>query len=152
MREPVDWYFLKMALLVAQRGTCARRKVGCILVNEKKHVVATGYNGNPAGQKHCIDQPCKGAMAKSGSDLELCEAIHAEQNALLQCKNVYEINKVYCTVSPCIHCIKLLLNTSAKSIIFSEEYINQEGKSLWMKTNGLNWTFIDKNIIQRTFH
>ena len=152
MREPVDWYFLKMALLVAQRGTCARRKVGCILVNEKKHVVATGYNGNPAGQKHCIDQPCKGAMAKSGSDLELCEAIHAEQNALLQCKNVYEINKVYCTVSPCIHCIKLLLNTSAKSIIFSEEYTNQEGKSLWMKTNGLNWTFIDKNIIQRTFH
>ena len=152
MREPVDWYFLKMALLVAQRGTCARRKVGCILVNEKKHVVATGYNGNPAGQKHCIDQPCKGAMAKSGSDLELCEAIHAEQNALLQCKNVYEINKVYCTVSPCIHCIKLLLNTSAKYIIFSEEYTNQEGKSLWMKTNGLNWTFIDKNIIQRTFH
>jgi dCMP deaminase len=91
-------------------------------------------------------------MAKSGSDLELCEAIHAEQNALLQCKNVYEINKVYCTVSPCIHCIKLLLNTSAKHIIFSEEYTNQEGKSLWMKTNGLNWTFIDKNIIQRTFH
>jgi dCMP deaminase len=152
MREPVDWYFLKMALLVAQRGTCARRKVGCILVNEKKHVVATGYNGNPAGQKHCIDQPCKGAMAKSGSDLELCEAIHAEQNALLQCKNVYEINKVYCTVSPCIHCIKLLLNTSAKHIIFSEEYTNQEGKSLWIKTSGLNWTFIDKNIIQRTFH
>ena len=152
MREPGDWYFLKMALLVAQRGTCARRKVGCILVNEKKHVVATGYNGNPAGQKHCIDQPCKGATAKSGSDLELCEAIHAEQNALLQCKNVYEINKVYCTVSPCIHCIKLLLNTSAKHIIFSEEYTNQEGKSLWMKTNGLNWTFIDKNIIQRTFH
>ena len=152
MREPVDWYFLKMALLVAQRGTCARRKVGCILVNQKRHVIATGYNGNPAGQKHCIDYPCKGAMAKSGSDLELCEAIHAEQNALLQCKNVYEINKVYCTVSPCIHCIKLLLNTSAKHIIFSEEYTNQEGKSLWMKTNGLNWTFIDKNIIQRTFH
>ena len=88
MREPVDWYFLKMALLVAQRGTCARRKVGCILVNQKRHVIATGYNGNPAGQKHCIDYPCKGATAKSGRDLELCEAIHAEQNALLQCKNV----------------------------------------------------------------
>ena len=118
MREPGDWYFLKMALLTAQRGTCARRKVGCILVNQKKHVIATGYNGNPAGQKHCIDYPCKGATAKSGSDLELCEAIHAEQNALLQCKNVYEIHKVYCTVSPCIHCIKLLLNTSAQHIIF----------------------------------
>ena len=152
MREPGDWYFLKMALLTAQRGTCLRRKVGCILINEKKHVIATGYNGNPAGQKHCIDYPCKGATAKSGSDLELCEAIHAEQNALLQCKNVYEINKVYCTVSPCIHCIKLLLNTSAQHIIFCEEYINQEGKALWMKTNGLSWTFIDKKIIQRTFH
>ena len=152
MREPGNWYFLKMALLVAQRGTCTRRKVGCILINKKRHVIATGYNGNPAGQKHCIDYPCEGATAESGRDLELCEAIHAEQNALLQCKNVYEIHKVYCTVSPCIHCIKLLLNTSAQHIIFCEEYINQEGKALWMKTNGLSWTFIDKKIIQRAFH
>ena len=125
MREPSDWYFLKMALLVAQRGTCIRRKVGCIFINHKKHVIATGYNGNPAGQKHCIDYPCKGANAKSGSNLELCEAIHAEQNALLQCKNVYEINKVYCTVSPCIHCVKLILNTSAQHIYFCEEYISK---------------------------
>ena len=147
-REPIDWYFLRMSLLVAERGTCIRRKAGCVLVNEKKHIVGTGYNGNPAGQIHCIDQPCKGALSKTGTDLELCEAIHAEQNALLQCKNVYEIKKVYCTVSPCIHCVKLILNTSAKHIYFCEEYIHQEAKKLWMKTQGLSWTYIDKDILE----
>ena len=87
-RIPSEWYFLKMAHLVSERGTCARRKVGCILVNSKKHVIATGYNGVSSNQEHCIDNPCKGARLKSGQGLDLCEAIHAEQNALLQCKDV----------------------------------------------------------------
>ena len=113
-RQPADFYFLRMALLVSERGTCVRRKVGCILVNKKNHVLATGYNGNPSGFSHCLDNPCKGANSTSGKDLDKCEAIHAEQNALLQCKDVYDIHTVYCTVSPCIHCVKLLLNTSAK--------------------------------------
>ena len=112
-RQPADFYFLRMALLVSERGTCVRRKVGCILVNKKNHVLATGYNGNPSGFMHCLDNPCKGANSKSGKDLDKCEAIHAEQNALLQCKDVYDIDTIYCTVSPCIHCVKsVLLYTS----------------------------------------
>ena len=66
-----------MALLVSERGTCVRRKVGCILVNKKNHVLATGYNGNPSGFSHCLDNPCKGANSTSGKDLDKCEAIHA---------------------------------------------------------------------------
>ena len=87
-RQPADFYFLRMALLVSERGTCVRRKVGCILVNKKNHVLATGYNGNPSGFSHCLDNPCKGANSTSGKDLDKCEAIHAEQNTLLQCKDV----------------------------------------------------------------
>jgi dCMP deaminase len=62
IRIPSDWYFLKMANLASERATCKRRKVGCILVNSKKHVIATGYNGVAAGQEHCIDNPCENRM------------------------------------------------------------------------------------------
>ena len=145
-RQPADFYFLRMALLVSERGTCVRRKVGCILVNKKNHVLATGYNGNPSGFSHCLDNPCKGANSTSGKDLDKCEAIHAEQNALLQCKDVYDIDTVYCTVSPCIHCVKLLLNTSTKKIVFGEKYIQKDSERLWGMTNR-DWSYININFI-----
>ena len=150
-RIPSEWYFLKMAHLVSERATCTRRKVGCILINSKNHVVATGYNGVSSGQEHCIDNPCKGAKLKSGQGLELCEAIHAEQNALLQCKDVYDIDTVFCTVSPCIHCLKLLLNTSTKHIVFMEKYVDADPLGeYWIKNTlgrGGSWTYINKKVI-----
>ena len=149
IRIPSDWYFLKMANLASERATCKRRKVGCILVNSKKHVIATGYNGVAASQEHCIDNPCKGADFKSGEGLDVCNAIHAEQNALLQCKDVYDIETIYCTVSPCIHCIKLLLNTSVKHVVFGEKYTDCEALGdYWMnnKKDG-RWTYINKKIV-----
>lgn len=150
IRIPSDWYFLKMANLASERATCKRRKVGCILVNSKKHVIATGYNGVAAGQEHCIDNPCEGAQLKSGEGLDKCEAIHAEQNALLQCRDVYDIQTVYCTLSPCIHCLKLLLNTSAQRIVFMEKYVDA-GRlgDFWLKNRmGTgSWTYINKKVV-----
>lgn len=151
-RISTDWYFLKMAFLVAERGTCARRKVGCVLINSKNHVLATGYNGVASGQEHCIDKPCNGAEFKSGEGLDMCRAIHAEQNALLQCKDVYDIETIYCTVSPCIHCLKLLLNTSVKRIVFGEKYADCEALGdYWInhKKDG-RWTYINKKIVLDT--
>ena len=145
-RPPVDFYFLRMAFLVSERGTCARRKVGCVFVNKRNHVIATGYNGNPSGFMHCIRQPCDGAKSKRGEDLDKCQAIHAEQNALLQCKDVYDIDRVYTTLEPCVHCIKLLLNTSAKQIIFGEKYVHDLARSLW-EISGRGYTFIDKKVL-----
>ena len=91
-RPSKDEYFMDMALLVSERSTCLRRKVGAVLINKRKHVLATGYNGVASGQPHCLDIPCIGANSASGTDLDLCEAVHAEQNALLQCRNVFEID------------------------------------------------------------
>ncbi|MAL45541.1 dCMP deaminase family protein [Hyphomonas sp.] len=145
-RPPTDFYFLRMAYLVSERGTCARRKVGCVFVNKRNHVIATGYNGNPSGFIHCINQPCDGAKSKSGEDLDKCQAIHAEQNALLQCKDVYDIDRVYTTLEPCVHCIKLLLNTSAKQIIFGEKYVHDLARSLW-EISGRGYTYINKKVI-----
>jgi len=147
-RIPRQWYFLKMANLVSERGTCIRRKVGCVLTNKLGHVLATGYNGVPANSKHCIDEPCSGAKFTSGEGLEECQAIHAEQNALIQCKNNFEIDSIYCTLSPCITCVKLFLNTSAKHIYFLEKYIKEKpAKNLWLANGGETWTFIRKELI-----
>ena len=130
-------YFLAMAKLVSTRGTCARRRVGCILVDKHGLVLATGYNGNGRGQGHCIDTPCEGANYKSGEGLEKCEAIHAEQNAILQCKNTEHIEKAYITLSPCVTCVKLLLNTSCKEIVYLEDYVNKDAERIWKNANRL---------------
>lgn len=137
-RPSVDEYFTDMAKLVSSRGTCCRRKVGCVLVNSKNHVLATGYNGKPRNMLHCIEDPCEGVNYPSGQGLDSCFAVHAEQNAMLQCKDVYEIETAYITASPCITCVKLLLNTSCKRIVFIEEYPHDEPKRLW-ESMGREW-------------
>ncbi len=131
-REPTDHYFLRLAKLTSTRGTCPRRKVGCILVDSSRRVLATGYNGVPRGFPHCIETPCPGAGCPSGSALEKCIATHAEQNALLQCGDVDRIHTCYTTTSPCIHCTKLLLNTGCTRIVFLEEYPHTQSKELWL--------------------
>ena len=154
MRPDTDTYFLRMAQLVATRSTCVRRAVGCVLVNARNHVVATGYNGVPAGMPHCnhekvylpgpgkppeIINPhaCSGAAAPSGQQLDACMSVHGEQNALLQCGNVYEIDTCYVTHSPCIHCTKLLLNTSCRRIVYIHEYPHQAARDLWVASGRL---------------
>jgi dCMP deaminase len=74
---------------------------------------------------------CPGAESPSGTNLDGCHAIHAEQNALLQCRDVWEIETCYITTSPCVTCVKLLLNTSCQRIVFNEEYINLDAKGIW---------------------
>jgi len=128
----VDEYFIKMAQLVSLRGTCLRRKVGCVLTNNLNHVIATGYNGRARGVTNCLERPCEGSRSSSGQDLDKCEAIHAEANALLQCSDVEAINTAYCTTSPCVHCIKLLMNTSCQRIVFSDRYPGHEQlRDMW---------------------
>lgn len=119
-----------MAQLAATRGTCARRQVGCVLVDMHNHVLATGYNGVCRGSQHCTDHPCPGANAPSGQSLHLCEAIHAEENALIQCRDINAIWTVYSTASPCVLCMRKLVGTGVKRIVFSEEYPHAESKRM----------------------
>ena len=116
MRLEIDEYFLNMAKLAALRSTCKRRQVGCILVDSNNHVAATGYNGVPKGFKHCLDYPCKGADAASGTRLNECKAVHAEMNALLQLTS-RDVLTAYLTVTPCFECSKVLANSAVKRIV-----------------------------------
>lgn len=128
-----DEYFSQLALLVARRSTCSRRSVGCVLVSHRGHILGTGYNGVPRGHTHCTDVRCPGASLPSGTGLDVCEAIHAEQNALLQCKDVEQIDTAYVTAMPCMTCTKLLLNTSCRRIVYVEPYPHDAAKQLWTK-------------------
>src|SRR5690606_13969960 len=92
----------------------------------------------PSGWTHCIDSPCPGVGRPSGHGLDACQAIHAEQNALLQCADTQAIHTCYCTTSPCVHCTKLLLNTSSHRILFKENYSHaRESEALWDKAGRL---------------
>jgi len=125
-RPSWDEYFLEVAVLVSKRATCIRRKVGAVLVKDKK-ILATGYNGAPAGLKHCIDIGCLREEMKipSGERHELCRGLHAEQNVLLQAAlyGVSTKNSVlYVTNQPCVICAKMLINGGVKEIITCGDY------------------------------
>ncbi|MDD2688895.1 MAG: cytidine/deoxycytidylate deaminase family protein [Candidatus Omnitrophica bacterium] len=125
-RPSWDEYFLEMARLVSKRSTCLRRKVGAILVKNKR-ILATGYNGAPSGLKHCIDIGCIRDKLKipSGERHELCRALHAEQNALIQAA-LYGVSvkagTLYATNQPCIICAKMLINAGIKEIVINNGY------------------------------
>ena len=125
-RPSRDEYFLDVARLVAKRATCLRRSVGAVLVKDKR-ILATGYNGAPSGLKHCADVGCMRQKLKipSGERHELCRALHAEQNALIQA-SLYGISVkgsiLYATCQPCVICAKMLINAGIKEIVIAGAY------------------------------
>ena len=133
-RLAVDSYFLQMAKLVSERSTCRRRKVGCVLVDSDKHVVATGYNGVPVNFEHCLDKPCEGANSPSGKNLDNCLAVHAEQNALLQLRS-NDVITAYLTISPCITCAKMLSNSRVLKVVCTAKYIQNDALTILEKAN-----------------
>ncbi|MFK5882827.1 MAG: deaminase [Candidatus Izemoplasma sp.] len=138
-----DQYFINIVKEVKMRASCCRNQVGCVLVDHLGHIASTGYNGPAAGTPNCTsNSPCHPeALESSNKSFTKCEAIHAEQNALLQCSNVYEIHTCYVTWSPCLTCVKLLLNTTCCRIVFVDEYHSaKDAKDLWIKAKGKeNW-------------
>ncbi len=126
-RPSWDQYFLTITRQVAERSTCKRAKVGAVIVRDK-NILATGYNGSPAGLPHCTEVGCLIYESKtpSGEIEENCyRTIHAEMNAIAQAaKNGVGIRDaaIYVTHTPCIHCMKVLINTGIKQIFYEKEY------------------------------
>jgi len=126
-RRPTwDEYFLQLARQAATRSTCLRRQVGAVLVRDKR-VLATGYNGAPRGVRHCLEVGCLRDQLgiPSGERQELCRAIHAEQNAIIQAAVhgvAIEGATLYTTLQPCILCAKMLINVGVTEIVYIEGY------------------------------
>ena len=128
-RPSWDEYFIEITRLVAKRSTCLRRQVGAVIVKDK-NILATGYNGSPAGTAHCLDIGClrEKLGIPSGERHELCRGLHAEQNAIIQAAKhgtSIEGSTLYCNTMPCIICSKMVINAGIKRVVYLSGYPDQ---------------------------
>ena len=124
-----DERFIKLTKQVATWSSCFKtdRQVGAIITRDKR-ILTTGYNGAPAGLVSCKD---KGECMRvklgipSGTRHELCYAVHAEQNAIIQAAKQgisLEGATLYCTHQPCSICAKMIINSGIRRVVFNEGY------------------------------
>lgn len=129
---------MRIAEATALRGTCPRRQVGAVALDEAGLLLAMSYNGVPRGWPHCSEVPCGGQGFASGQGLDECEAIHAEANLVAQILGVDRVHTICVTASPCVNCVKLLLATGARRVVFREAYPDPRAEVLWTK-GGREW-------------
>ena len=125
-RPDIDEYFMKIAAVVAERSTCRRHHIGAVAVKDK-HILTTGYNGAAAGLKDCLELGClRDEMnIPSGQRHEICRAIHAEQNVIIQAALhgvSLEESTIYCTHTPCVLCAKMLVNARINRFVSFGKY------------------------------
>ena len=133
-RPPWDEYFMSIAQLVAGRSTCLRRSVGAVIVKDRR-ILATGYNGAPAGLPHCEETGCirEKLNVPHGERHELCRGIHAEQNAIIQSANYgtgISGSAIYTTHHPCSVCAKMIINAGIKRVISADGYPDELASEL----------------------
>ena len=118
-RPSWDEYFMDIARAVGTRATCSRRKVGALIVKEKR-ILSTGYNGAPLGMRHC-----RHAGGGDMVDGHCARSTHAEQNAIVQAARhgiSIEGGTLYCTDHPCLTCAKLLINAGIRRVVYAQAY------------------------------
>jgi dCMP deaminase len=139
-RPSWDAYFCAITRAVATRATCSRKAVGAALVKDKL-ILATGYNGAPAGLRHCDHS--------GGGDLvngHCARSTHAEQNAIVQAARhgiSIEGATLYCTNNPCLNCTKLLINAGIRRIVYEEIYPDPVAFELLAESNIAIERFVD---------
>lgn len=139
-RQSWDSYFMDLAHQVATRSICQRRKVGAVAVNERHRIIGTGYNGPPSGMAHCTKDTCVRMLKNipSGTQVEICKAIHAEANIVLQLGSQLENAIVYVTCQPCISCLKLLMGAQVRRIVWESAYPDDYARELMEEYGAVN--------------
>ena len=153
-RPDFDEYCLKIASVVAERSTCRRHHMGAIAVRDK-HILTTGYNGAPAGAKDCLELGClrDELGIASGTRQEICRAIHAEQNVIIQAGLhgvSLEGSTVYCTHTPCVLCAKMLVNARIARFVSFGKYADDRFIEIF-KEAGIKVEMKDKPPAKITF-
>ena len=127
---------MDIAHVVARRSNCRRRQVAAIIVSDRR-IISTGYNGTPRGIRNCFEGGCPRCASKAGSGRNLSECIcaHAEENAIVQA--AYHGISVrggvlYCTISPCLLCAKMIINAGISEVVYEHEYhFSEQTRSLF---------------------
>lgn len=128
-RPSWDEYFMEIAKLTSQRSNCIKRRVGCIIVKDKR-ILSLGYNGTPINSLNCYQGGCKRCMDQytqsdtiTAKHLDLCMCLHAEENAILFVpKSDLKDSTIYITLIPCISCVKKILQSQIKRVVYIENY------------------------------
>lgn len=144
-RSRPSWekFFLDLARMVSTRSTCLRRQVGAVVVRDKR-ILSTGYNGAPTGLAHCDQAGCIREQLKvpSGERHEMCRAIHAEQNAIIQAAT-FGVSlagaTIYVTHHPCVLCSKMIINSGIRQVVYLEGYPDRLSAQM-LKESGMKAT------------
>ena len=150
-RINVNDYYMNICVQVSLRSTCMRRKVGAVIVKDNR-ILSTGYNGAPSGLPNCIDN-CNRCYRSahnipSGQMLDMCYAVHAEQNAIMNALKTGEDLRgavLYVNTYPCVTCFKLTVQSGIKEIYYIDEYENEFTKQM-AKEAGVKLVKLDGSI------
>ena len=151
MFDKWDKRFIELARTVGNWSSCyqSNRKIGAVIVRDRR-ILTTGYNGAPAGVPSCVERgEClrRNLGIASGTRQELCYALHAEQNALIQAArmgvSVYGAT-MYVTYSPCIICARLIINAGIVRVIYRYDYPDEFSKEM-LKEAGVELIKFDPN-------
>lgn len=122
--------FMQMAQVVSYRGTCSRASVGAVIARNNR-VISMGYVGSPAGLPHCTETGCE-----IGPEGGCITTVHAEANAIcFAAKEGISVNgaTLYVTLSPCLNCAKLIINSGITRLVYLEKYRDDSGIILLVK-------------------
>lgn len=138
-------YYLGIAEAISKRSTCLRRRYGAVIVKNDE-IISTGYNGSPRGIENCCDI---GTCWREENDIphgeqyESCQAVHAEQNAIISASRRDMIGaQLYLVgfedgkqippeqVKPCKICEKMIINSGVKEVITGEKEALHENRSI----------------------
>ena len=126
-RPSWDEYFLNITKVVGERGTCDRGRAGCVIVRDKR-ILSTGYVGAPAGVKQCdeVGHEMHTVKHENGNETRHCiRTAHAEQNAIIAAArfgNSLEGGTLYCHMTPCYACAKMIINAGIKRVVCNLDY------------------------------
>jgi dCMP deaminase len=130
-RPSWDEYFIEIAKVVGSRSTCLRRRYGAVIVKDYV-IISTGYNGAPRGSINCVDRGIcrrKELNVPAGERYELCEAVHAEQNAIIngapdRMKDAtiyiagFEEDNSPAEGKPCLLCRRMIRNAQIQQVVY----------------------------------
>ncbi len=131
IRPAFDQIFMNLALDLAKRSHCVKAQVGAVLTKDTR-IISIGYNGPPAGTHNCDEEfPIEGCPRDTKGSCSL--ALHAEENAILYAaKNGSQLEgtTLYCTLSPCISCARLIFQSGIKKVYFHSSYAKYKGLAI----------------------
>ena len=150
IRPSWDEYFMNVAAMVGMRGTCDRGRSGCVIAREKR-IVAAGYVGSPIGAAHCDEagHEMHTVTHENGQSSRHCiRTTHAEQNAIAHAARVgvaLEGATVYCHMTPCYTCAKILINAGIKRVVAKMDYHAGQRSKVIFKETAVEYKLLNKD-------